>query len=302
MNEKPNGTRTALLSFIASMAVFGTIGIFRKYIILPSGFVAMARGLLGALFLLAVILFRRRRAEKSTSLRAALPKLCLSGVLIGFNWILLFEAYRYTTVATATLCYYMAPILVILASPFLLRERITPRKGIAVALALFGIVLVSGVTEGGGVGDARGVLLGLGAAALYATIILLNKTLPALPPFEKTFVQLGVAGVVLIPYTLLAEVAFGNAVFSFDLTSLALLLFLGVVHTGIAYTLYFGAMGKLSAHTVSIFSYIEPVLAILLSALFLSEPMSTGAAVGAVLILGAALLSELPEREKHKKI
>ncbi|MBQ8173795.1 MAG: DMT family transporter [Clostridia bacterium] len=299
MNKNLFGEHAARLSLIASMAVFGTIGIFRKYILLPSGFVAMARGLLGALFLLAVILLRRRKVgEKSKAVRAALPKLCLSGVLIGFNWILLFEAYRYTTVATATLCYYMAPILVILASPFLLRERITARKGIAVALSLVGIVLVSGVTEGGDVGDGRGILLGLGAALLYATIILLNKTLPDLSPFEKTFVQLAVAGVVLIPYTLLAEVVFGNADFFFDLASIVLLLFLGVVHTGIAYALYFGSMGKLPAHTISIFSYIDPVLAILLSAWLLHEPMSPAAAIGAVLILGAAFLCELPVRKK----
>ena len=300
MNENQNRGAGALLSLITAMAVFGTIGVFRKYILLPSGFVAMARGLVGAAFLLAVILIRRRgSAAERADMRRALPILSFSGVLIGFNWILLFEAYRYTSVATATLCYYMAPVIVILLSPFLLRERITVKKGVAVLLALVGIVLVSGVTEGGGVGDFRGILLGLGAAALYATIILINKRIPPLPPFEKTLVQLGAAGVCLIPYTLLAEVGFGNATFSFDLRSVVLLLVLCVVHTGIAYTLYFGSMGHLAAHTVSIFSYTDPVLAVLLSALFLEEPMTVAAAVGAVLVLSAAVLSELPSSKKH---
>ena len=301
MNKRPLGEQASLLSLIGAMTIFGTIGIFRKYIALPSGFVAMARGLLGTLFLLAVILFRRRdNGEEKAAVRRSFLALCFSGVMIGFNWILLFEAYRYTSVATATLCYYMAPIIVILLSPFLLRERIALKKGVAVALSFIGIVLVSGVTAGGG-GDARGVLLGLGAALLYASIILLNKKLPALPPFEKTFVQLGAAGVVLIPYTLIAEVVLGNAVFSFDLRSVLLLFVLCVVHTGIAYTMYFGSMGRLRAHTISIFSYIDPVLAILLSALFLREELTLPAGIGAALILGAALLSELPERKKDHK-
>lgn len=289
----------ARLALLCSMIVFGTIGIFRKYIALPSGFVAMARGLVGALFLLGVIACHREKPSRAV-IRRNLPLLLLSGVLIGFNWILLFEAYNYTTVAIATLCYYMAPTLVILLSPLILRERLTARGLIAVVLSLCGMVPVSGVLQGGfeGIHDPRGILLGLGAALLYACVILCNKKLTDVGAYDKTTVQLAAAGVVLIPYTLFFEVLPGQAVFSFDLRSVGMLLTVCVVHTGISYALYFGSMSHIGAQTVALFSYLDPVLAILLSALLLEEPFDIFAAVGAAMILGAALIGEWPAKQK----
>ena len=167
----------SLIKLASAMITFGTIGIFRKYIDLPSSMIAMARGLGGMLFLLAVILIGRKKCSRETIKKNA-PLLLLSGTFIGFNWILLFEAYRYTTIATATLCYYMAPVIVIIASPFLLRERLTIKKAICVLCSLCGITLVSGIfspSSAASATDPRGILLGLGAAVLYATVVLMNK-------------------------------------------------------------------------------------------------------------------------------
>ncbi len=275
----------ARLGLIASMVIFGSIGIFRRYIPLPSGMIGACRGLMGALFLLAVSRLRGQRMAVQ-NLRPSLLKLILSGVAMGFNWILLFEAYRYTSVATATLCYYMAPVFVILASPFLLKERLTPGKLLCVAAAVVGVALVSGVGEGG---SLTGVLLGLGAAVLYATVVLMNKTLTGVSTEERTMLQLASAGLVLVPYSLLAENLSGV-----DMTgmSLIMLLVVGAVHTGLAYWMYFGSMKALPAQTVALYSYIDPIVAILLSALILGEALTPLGIVGAVLVLGATLVSE----------
>ena len=282
----------ALLMLTASMTIFGTIGIFRKYIHLPSSLLAMARGLIGTLFLIVFLALRRRKFDREAIRRNGLL-LVLSGIFIGFNWILLFEAYRYTTIATATLCYYMAPVLVILFAPLVIRERLTAQKLVSVLLALCGMALVSGIF--GGTSDHStntvGILLGLGAAALYASVILVNKKLREIDGIDRTVIQLFSAGAVMIPYVLLAE---DLSAIVFDPRSLIFLLIVAIVHTGIAYAMYFGSIGSLSAHTVAIFSYIDPVVAIVLSAVVFGERMGIDGIIGAILILGAALLGELP--------
>lgn len=289
--------RTSLLSLTLSAAIFGTIGIFRRWLPLPSGVLAMLRGFLGAASM-ALILLLRRGKPAWKPVRENLVKLLVSGAMIGFNWILLFEAYRYTTVAVATLCYYMAPIFVLLVSPLLLKEKLTARKGICVLAALAGMVLVSGVVGGENTVSGRGVLLGLGAAALYAAVVLTNKTIRGVPAIEKTAVQLFSAGAVLIPYVLLAEeIPAGTFTGAVILLTLAV----GLVHTGLAYALYFGSMDGLSAQTVALFSYIDPVVAVLLSALLLREPMGAWEAVGTVLVIGAAAVSELPGKPHPTK-
>ena len=279
-----DGTK-ARLGLITAMVVFGSIGIFRRYISLPSGMIGACRGLMGALFLFAVSRLRRQRMDVQ-SLRPSLGKLIFSGISMGFNWILLFEASRFTSVAMATLCYYMAPVFVILASPFLLKEKLTPGKLLCVLAAVVGVALVGGVGEGG---SLTGVLLGLGAAVLYATVVLMNKTLQDVPTEDRTMLQLAAAGLVLVPYSLLAENLSGVTM---DGTSLIMLLIVGAIHTGWAYWLYFGSMRALPAQTVALYSYIDPIVAILLSALILGEALTPLGIVGAVLVLGATLVSE----------
>ena len=278
------------LMIIASMVIFGTIGILRRYIPLSSSLVALVRGIIGSVFLLLVCLISKRALNRD-AMKQHILLLALSGAAIGFNWILLFEAYNYTSVATATLCYYLAPILVIIASPFVLKEKLTRKKLLCAIFALAGMVLVSGVCEAGfgGVAELKGILFGLGAAVLYASVILMNKKMRPIPAYDKTIFQLAAASLSLLPYVLATE---NWAQITVTPLSLVLLLVAGVVHAGLAYWMYFGSMDGLKAHTVALFSYIDPILAIILSMVVLQEPMGIPAAIGAVLILGAAYISE----------
>lgn len=281
--------------FLSAMTIFGTVGIFVRHIPLPSATVACFRGMLGLVFLLLVMALTGKKPDMQ-SIRMNLPILLLSGAAIGGNWILLFESYRYTTVATATICYYLAPVFLVLVSP-LLGERLTGRKLLLSGTALLGMVFVSGVLRGG-VSGGRGIALGMGAAVLYATVMFLNKKLWSMNAYDKTVVQLGTAAAVILPYCLLSQ--------GFDMTGMTaagwvLLAVVGIVHTGFAYWLYFGAMGQLPSQTVAIFSYLDPVVAIVLSAVLLKEPLGWQGIVGAVMILGSALCSELLEQKNAKK-
>ena len=289
----------ALLMLASSMLIFGTIGLFRRYIPLSSGLLAFSRGILGALFLGLFLMIRRLpeqrlKKRKGSWNRTSAPVfflLILSGALIGVNWILLFEAYNYTTVATATLCYYMQPTIVILLSPLFFDERLTAKKLVCAFLAVLGMFLVSGAAgEGIPQGDAfRGILCGLGAAILYASVVIMNKCIRNIDPYLKTILQLASASVCLLPYL---AVTGQLSYVKLDSFSLLMLLVVGIVHTGIAYTLYFGSTDGLRAQTIALFSYIDPVSALFISVLFLHEPMGAAGLAGAVLILGAAFASE----------
>lgn len=280
------------MMMIGAMTIFGTIGIFRKYIPLPSSLLALARGIIGTAFLLFLVLAVKRDKLSIEAIKRNFVFLVVSGAFIGFNWILLFEAYQYTTVATATLCYYMAPVIVVLVSPFLFKERLTPLKAICVAVALAGMVFVSGIPQSGfgGMSELKGILLGLGAATLYAIVVILNQYIKDIPAYDKTIMQLGTAAVAILPYTLLTE---NFADISFTPVAVLMLLFVGIVHTGIAYTLYFGSMSGLKAQTIALFSYIDPVVAIILSAVILQENIGLWGVIGAVMVLGSTMVSEL---------
>lgn len=277
------------VALIGSMLIFGTLGVVRRYVPLSSAMLALCRGALGSVFLLIFVLVRGGKLKLPE--RKATLWLVLTGAIMGLNWMLLFEAYSYTTVAAATMCYYMQPTIVILLSPLVFRERLSGRKLACAAAAIVGMLFVSGVLSGGTgqVRDIRGIAFGLGAAALYAAVIILNKKVVVEDIYAKTVIQLAGAALVMIPYVLLTE---GVPELTLTAADIGMVLLVGIVHTGITYALYFGSMQRLKAQTVAVMSYIDPVFALLLSAAVLHESLTPLGIVGAVLIIGSAIISE----------
>ena len=278
---------------IFSMLIFGTIGVLRRGIPFPSSVVALVRAVIGLGYLLILRAVRHEPIDREAVRRNA-GKLLILGVMLAANWIFLFEAYNYTSVAAATMCYYMCPVFVILLSPFLFGEKLTPRKGLCALVAVLGMVLVSDVLSSG-LHGLRGIVFGLIAAGFYAAIIIVNRTLKDISAEDRTILQFAVSAVVMIPYVLLTV----------DLSALQptpkillLLLILGVVHTGFSYVLYFGSIAQVPAQTAALLGYIDPVVAVLLSVTLLREPMSFPAMIGAVLVIGAMIVSELQPRQK----
>jgi len=276
------------LKLILSMLIFGTIGLFRRAIPYPSSVVALGRSVIGLVFLLVLRAVRREGIDRA-AVRRNLPKLLLLGAMLGTNWIFLFEAYNYTSVAAATMCYYMAPVFIILLAVPVFGEKITRRKGICALVAVFGMVLVSDVFTSG-LHGAKGLAFGLIAAMLYALIVTINRTLRDISAEDRTILQFAASSLVMLPYVLLTE-----NVTALDPSPrvLLLLLIVGVVHTGIAYVLYFGSIAEVPAQSAAILSYIDPIVAVLLSLTVLREPMSPAALFGAALVIGAMIASEL---------
>lgn len=283
---------SAEVPFIISMIAFGTIGLFVRLIGLQSAEIALWRAVLGALFIGGVFLFQRRMPGYGSSRRNFLL-LCLSGGAMGVNWILLFEAYKYTSVSLATLSYYFAPVLVTLLSPFLFKERLGTKGLVSFFGATAGLVLITlQPSEGGSI---VGILFGISAAVFYATVIILNKKLTDVGGLERTFWQFVFAAIVLAIYT---PISSGIELFSLDQIGAVMLLTVGIFHTGITYLLYFGSLAQLEGQRVALLSYVDPLVAALLSVSLLGERMTLLQAIGGVMILGFTLISELSFKKK----
>lgn len=283
------------LMLIISMTVFGTIGLFVRNIPLPSGEIALYRAVLAAVIIGLYLLVTKQRIPFG-KIKRELPLLLLSGVAMGFNWILLFEAYKYTTVSVATLSYYFAPVIVTLACPLLFKERMGAKQWMCFAGSTVGIVLITGLGDlSAGNSHLVGILFGLGAACLYATVILLNKFIKNVDGIHRTFLQFLSAIFVLVPY-----VAFtgGINLSSLNSTGWISLLVVGVVHTGVTYCLYFSSLKELPGQKAAILSYIDPLVAVLVSVIILRESMGVMQIVGGAMILGFTLWNEISPRSK----
>ena len=275
------------VKYILAVVIYGTIGLFLRYVSLPSEIVALCRGIIGSGFILLYLRAKRQHINLP-AIRQNLFWLAASGICLGLNWIFLFAAYMHTTVAIASLCNYMAPIIIILIAPIVLHEPLDMRKIPCVIAALIGIVLVSGVW-GGSVGNIAGIFLGFASASCFVGIVICNRKIHDVPAFDKAAFQLAMSALTILPYVLLKN---HGVALEVDLRSVLIILTLGIVHTGIAYCFYFSGLGSLPVQTIAILGYLEPVVSVLCSAFFLREALGIAGWIGAVLVLGAAVVSE----------
>ncbi len=290
MEKGAGNDNKARLQLIFTMLLFGTIGTLSRYINMPSSLICLGRAFFGVIMILLLLAARKERPDREAIGRNKFW-LLLSSTLMCFNWICQFEAFKYTTIATSTLCYYMQPVFYILAGAVILKEKLTPKKVICVIIAFCGMILVSGVLQTGfHLSELKGVLFGVAGGFFYAMVVIINKYMKNISPVNTTVMQLALVSVIMLPYS--AATGAFSAV-QITATGIICLIILGVLHTGIGYIIYFDAVNKLPTQTVGILSYIDPVEAVLLSAFFLKEPVTVYTIAGAVMILGAAAVSEL---------
>lgn len=289
----------AKLKIIFSMMVFGTIGVFIKNIPLSTGEIALFRAVIASAAIMSYKIISGNKIYFS-QIKKDIPVLFLSGVAMGFNWILLFQAYKYTTVAIATLSYYFAPVIVMLICPVLFKEKLTIKQIICFIMATIGLVMIIGIGESGASGNNLiGIGFGLGAAVLYASVIILNKFIKKVTGIDRTLIQFFAAIIVLTPYVMVTS---GFHISSAGKTGIISLLVLGLVHTGICYCLYFSSIKDLKGQEVAILSYIDPFVAIIVSVTILHESISLMQVIGGMIILGFTLLNEFKTNSIKLKV
>lgn len=277
------------MMLITSMVIFGTLGPFVRNIPVASGELALYRACLAAV-LIGLFLLVTRQKIPFREIKKELLLLLFSGMAMGFNWILLFEAYKYTTVSVATLSYYFAPVIVTAICPILFREKMTKKQIICFVMSTAGLVLITGIGNLSGGRDLIGIGFGLGAAVLYATVILLNKFIKNVQGIHRTFLQFLAAILVLVPYVGMTS---GVTLGAMNGIGWINLLVVGLVHSGIAYCLYFSSLKELPGQKAAILSYIDPLVAVLISVTVLGETMTLPQLIGGGMILGFTLWNEL---------
>lgn len=283
------------LMLIASMTIFGTLGLFVRNIPVSSGELALYRAVLAALLIVVFLLITKQKIPFA-NIKKEVPLLLASGVAMGINWILLFEAYKYTTVSVATLSYYFAPVIVTVVCPILFKEKLTGKQIVCFIMSTLGLVLITGIGDVGGESDFVGILFGLGAAVFYATVILLNKFIKNVEGIHRTFLQFLSAIVILIPYVMMTS---GVTLGKLNGVGWTNLLIVGLVHTGVTYCMYFSSLKELPGQKAAILSYIDPLVAVLISVTVLGETMTLWQIIGGVLILGFTLWNEISPKAKN---
>ena len=275
---------------VISMFIFGTLGLFVRNITVTSAELALYRAVM-AFVLLGVYFIVTKQKIDFKRIGKELPILIISGMAMGVNWILLFEAYKYTTVSVATLSYYFAPVLVTIACPILFREKMGWKEWLCFAMSTLGIVLITGVGDlGEGSSHLIGIAFGLGAAVLYATVVILNKYIKGVSGIHRTFLQFASAIVILVPYVWCTS---GVTLHTMNGIGWICLAVVGLVHTGVAYCLYFSALKDTPGQEAAILSYVDPLVAVMISVFVLGESMTAVQIIGGVLILGFTLWNEI---------
>ncbi|WCN36198.1 DMT family transporter [Aneurinibacillus uraniidurans] len=278
------------IQFLLSMIIFGTIGVFVRHIDLSSSQIALLRSLIGSLFLMTVMFIMKKKISWKL-VKANAVFLLLSSIALGGNWILLFQAYRHTTISNAALSYYFAPVFVMILSPFVLKEKLSTKKIICIGVAMLGMLLIvgNGGISASGFDDLLGIGYGLLAAACYASLMLVNKFIKNMDGLETTFIQLGMAALLLMPYVFFTEKFNISEVSS---SSILFIVILGIIHTGIGFLLFFSGMKKLKGQSIAALSYVDPITSLVISAVILQESMTFVQLLGGTLLLGSTFISE----------
>ncbi|MFD3262239.1 DMT family transporter [Paenibacillus lentus] len=284
------------LYFVLSMIIFGAVGVFAKYIDLTSSEIALFMSLIGSLFLLIICIYTKHKFSWQNLKKNAVA-LFIASIALSGNWIFLFQAYKETTIANAALSYYFAPVLVILLSPVVLKEKFSIKKAVCVGIAIAGLYFImksSGIeaTEH----NLLGIFYGLIAAGFYAILTLVNKFIRNMNGLENTFIQLVLSFVMLLPYVLMKD---GFKLFKLTGDSVLLMLLLGILHGGIGFYLFFTGMGGLRGQSIAVLSYIDPLTSLFISALVIGEKMTLLQIIGAALLLGSTLISEVNRSGKR---
>nr|WP_321297894.1 EamA family transporter [uncultured Sphaerochaeta sp.] len=277
MIKRMNGTS----AFVLSMVIFGTIGAFVRVIGLSSPLIAFYRGLLGTLYFLPSMRSWITNQPDLLSLWLYRRKLLLSAFLLAGNWILLFEAFRNTTIAIASLLYYTAPLLVLLFSRIGSKERIPMRTLISLVSSFFGMVLLCNV-EGNDGYSGKGVLFGMGAALCYAGLIMVNRSLKELPEEHTTPIQLALSTLVLAPYLFLFEL---ESFFPTRVVGWAALAILGFVHSGFGFLLFFQGVKTVEPKKIAILGYLDPLVSVLISVFLFQEILTQWQIVGSLILI-----------------
>lgn len=279
--------KIAYMKYISALLMFGSNGIVASYILLNSYEIVFLRTLIGSLFLILVFFLSKKKSMFLKN-KSHFLYLVISGAAMGASWIFLYEAYAQIGVSIATLAYYCGPVIVMILSPVLFKEKLTGAKLIGFFAVVIGMFCVNSKNLSQGI-ISWGLIFGILSAVMYSVMVIFNKKAVTITGLENSMCQL------IISFLAVAVFMGLKQGFSINImqANLMPILLLGVVNTGVGCYFYFSSIDDLPVQTVSICGYLEPLSALIFSAAILGERLNTLQIAAAVLILGGAMFGEL---------
>lgn len=261
---------------------FGLAGIFVLSTGLDPVLITFGRTLFASI---ALVLFWRILAQKNTLLLSTGVNVSVlfTGLLLCVHWICFFTSIKVSTVAVGLIMFSTCQIFIALLEPLVFREPFALRSVIPAIIVVLGIVIMTGVFAGE-MRFGAGVLWGLASASTFAFLQLLNRKLTATHSAASlALVQNAVACCMLLPFVFgnLPEIAAGQWL---------QLIFLGIVCTALAQTLFINSMRELNAAVASLIAAgLEPVYGVVLAAALYSQFPDVNVLVGGALVLVTVL-------------
>ncbi len=283
------------IKLVLVMILWGSLGVFTRSIPLSAFSLSFLRA-----FIALPVLFVVMKMKKADKVKLSLLKpYLISGVLLGFGWLTLFYGFKHTSISSAVMIYNMCPVYVMIAAPLVLKEAISKLQIAVISVSFLGLSLIVGqnVLEGYGY---MGMVLSAVSGMLYATIVLINRSIKfRVDNQTATFVQIFIAMIVLLPFVLID----GNILTVVKLDAIAIIytILLGVLHTGVAYTLFFSLSAHMKSVEIVSYSYLEPLFGILFSVIFVGEALTFPQMIGGLLILGSTYIGEMLKDRRTAK-
>ncbi len=277
----------AFVKYVCALLLFGLNGIVASHIALNSYEIVFLRTLIGSVLLISVFLLGKGRFHWKEQRRDTVF-IVLSGIATGASWMFLYEAYQQVGVSFASLLYYCGPVIVMILSPLIFKERLTMPKIVGFLIVLVGIAIVNGKMAVGR-GNTWGLFCGAMSAVMYFFMVTLNKQTREIVGLKNAVLQLTVSFLAVAVFVGIKQ-AF---VIHVPVSSWPWILVLGLVNTGIGCYLYFSPLSELPVQTVAVCGYLEPLSAVVFATLLLGEKMSAFQYIGAVCIIGGAMIGEL---------
>lgn len=272
--------------YIFALLLFGSNGIIASHISLTSYEIVFFRTLIGCLLLIILFKLTGHKMVLSNN-KQHLFYLTLSGIAMGTSWIFLYEAYQQIGVSIASLIYYCGPVIVMVLSPLLFKEKLTLPKIIGFIIVLSGILLINmqaiQVEKTG-----WGLFCGGMSAIMYALMVIFNKKAHSITGIKNSMLQLTISF-----FTVAVFIGFQQGfLIQVSPDDWIPIFILGLLNTGMGCYLYFSSISHLPVQTVAIFGYLEPLSAVVFSVLFLSEVLLPIQVFGVVLVIGGAWFVE----------
>ena len=256
--------RIGLACGLSAYVIWGLLPLYLKLLAGAPAFEVMAHRVLwsvGLLGLLATLLGRWGAILRAVRDPRTLRLLCLSAALIGSNWLFYIWAVMHGQVLSASLGYFINPLVNVALGMLVLGERLRAVQMAAVALAAFGVLIL--VIGGGG-----GVVIALGLAITFGCYGLIRKIAPV-----DAFNGLLVETALLAPFAAGWLLWLGPAgVFGGD-RLLDMLLVLSSVVTAVPLMLFATATKRMRYATLGLLQYVAPTLQFLEAVLLFGEPL-----------------------------